>query len=112
MNSPGVKATWARPVTDKFDVAVLFGPSFLHVSQTVASVDVAPGTLATTPTTAIESKNSGKAGMAGVDLLYKLNERYGAGFFVRYAGGEVDLPSAPNMKVGGIQAGLGLRWRF
>jgi hypothetical protein len=34
------------------------------------------------------------------------------GLFVRYAGGEVNLPSAPKMKVGGGQAGLGLRWRF
>jgi hypothetical protein len=37
---------------------------------------------------------------------------YGAGLFLRYAGASVDLPSANNVKVGGVQLGGGLRLRF
>ena len=104
--------TWIQPVNDKFDVAFFGGPSFLKVTQTIVSVDVVPATGAVTPKTSTESKNSAKAGMVGVDLLYKVNARYGAGFFVRYSGGEADLPSSPNQKVGGTQIGGGLRVRF
>jgi len=38
--------------------------------------------------------------------------RIGAGVFIRYAGGSVDLPSAPDVKVGGFQIGVGARVRF
>jgi hypothetical protein len=36
----------------------------------------------------------------------------GAGVFLRYAGGSVDLPEVSNVKVGGFQGGFGLRLRF
>jgi hypothetical protein len=104
--------TWIQPVNDKFDVAFFGGPSFLKVTQTVVSVDVVPTTGAVTPKTSTESKNTLKAGTFGVDLLYKVNARYGAGFFVRYSGGEADLPSSPKQKVGGTQVGGGLRVRL
>jgi len=48
----------------------------------------------------------------GVDGTYLFTPRVGAGIFLRYAGGSVDLPSAPGLKVGGFQAGIGARIRF
>jgi hypothetical protein len=103
---------WIQPLSDKVDVAISLGPSLIHVSQDVASPTVAAGTQTITSTTTTESKSTGKAGNAGIDLSYKLTSRYGAGGFVRYVGGEVDLPSAPKLKVGGLQVGGGLRIRF
>ena len=41
-----------------------------------------------------------------------MNDRYSVGGFVRYAGGEVDLPSVAKLKIGGVQAGGGIRFRF
>jgi len=37
---------------------------------------------------------------------------YGAGVFLRYAGATIELPSAGNVKVGGLQLGIGARLRF
>jgi hypothetical protein len=45
-------------------------------------------------------------------LIYRRNNRYGFGGFVRFLGGEVDLPSVPNMKVGGFEIGGGIRIRM
>jgi hypothetical protein len=36
----------------------------------------------------------------------------GAGAFMRYISGSVDLDSAPNLKAGGFQVGVGGRLRF
>lgn len=103
------QAVWMRPLTDKLDLWLSLGPSFIHVNQQIAS---ATETLDALPATNDESANTAKAGTAGVDLSYRLNERYSVGGFVRYAGGEVDLPSVPNLKVGGVQAGGGIRFQF
>ena len=107
-----LQLVWIQPVTDKFDVAVALGPSLIHVKQDIVSASVTPGTQDLTTATGTESKSTGKAGSAGVDVSYKITSRYGAGAFLRYLGGEVDLPSAPKLKVGGLQVGVGLRVRF
>ena len=107
-----LQAVWLQPITDKIDAAIFLGPSLIHVKQEVASASVVPGTQDLLAATASESKSTGKAGTAGVDISYKITSRYGAGLFLRYLGGEVDLPSAPKLKVGGLQVGAGLRVRF
>ncbi len=103
------QAVWIQPITSRVDLSLFGGPSLIHVSQ-----DVASATETTNPTAAIksESKMTGKAGTAGVDLSYRVNDQYSVGAFVRYAGGQVDLPSVPNLTVGGVQVGGGVRYRF
>lgn len=97
------------PLTNRIDLQVFGGPSIIHVSQ-----DIATATPVENSTATIESQSgtSGKSGSIGVDLAYKLNNRYGVGGFVRYLGGQVDLPSVENLTVGGTQAGGGIRIRF
>lgn len=73
---------------------------------------VAAGTQNVTPTSTSESGTTGKAGNVGLDLSYLVTTNYGIGAFIRYAGGELNLPTAPNLKVGGLQMGGGLRLRF
>jgi hypothetical protein len=107
--SVNFQAVWIRPLTDQLDIWFFAGPSIIRVSQEIATVT---DTAAATATTKTESKTTAKAGTIGVDLSYRLNEQYSVGGFVRYAGGEVDLPSVPNLKVGGAQAGGGVRIRF
>jgi hypothetical protein len=100
---------WMRPLTDRFDLAVFLGPSVIRVKQELASATAEVNSVATTET---ESKTTAKAGTVGVDVSYQMTDRYGAGAFVRYAGGSVDLPSVPGLKVGGAQAGVGIRIGF
>jgi hypothetical protein len=107
-----IQAVWTTHVSDNVDVALFLGPTILHVAQDIASVSVAAGTQNATGAAASESATSGKGGNIGADFRYRLTDRYSAGAFIRYAGGEVDLPSAPKLKVGGAQVGVGLRARF
>ena len=103
------QAVWIKPLTDKLDLWLFAGPSVIHVNQDVASATETQNAVATIQS---DSGNSGKAGTAGVDLNYRMNARYSVGGFVRYAGGEVDLPSVSKLKVGGVQVGGGVRFRF
>jgi hypothetical protein len=103
------QAVWMMPITDKFDLAFFGGPSLIHVKQDLASVTESADATATVKS---EGKLTGKAGSAGVDLSYRWNERYSFGAFVRYEGGEANLPSVPNLKVGGVQVAGGVRYRF
>jgi hypothetical protein len=107
-----LQAVWTMAITDKIDLAVSGGPSIIHVKQDLGSITVAPGTQNTTTSIDTQSKTTAKAGNVGVDVSYKLTTRYGVGGFIRYAGGVADLPSSPGMKVGGIQVGVGARFRF
>jgi hypothetical protein len=107
-----IQALWTRPLTDQIDLVLSFGASIIRVKQDVVSVTVDLITGAASAATETQSKTTAKAGNVGVDFRYKLTDRYSAGVFVRYLGGEVDLPAAPKMKVGGVQAGGGIRFRF
>ena len=97
------------PLSDRFDLQLSGGPTIIHVSQDIASATPEENSTATIES---QSATSGKAGNVGVDLAYKLNNRYGVGGFVRYLGGQVDLPAVENFTVGGVQAGGGIRIRF
>jgi hypothetical protein len=107
-----LQAIWTVPVTDKMDASFAFGPSFINVSQDVVTgITVAAGTQNATPLTETQS-GTAKGFHIGADLSYMLNPRYGVGGFIRYVGGSVDLPSVPELKVGGFQVGGGARLRF
>ena len=103
------QAVWIKRLTDQLDLSLFAGPAIIHVSQEVAS---ATENANATPAIKSESETTAKAGTIGADLSYRLNERYRVGGFVRYAGGEVDLPSVSKLKVGGVQAAGGIRIRF
>jgi hypothetical protein len=110
--SVNFQAVWDRAITDRLALLVFGGPSIIHVKQDIASATVDVGT--GNPTTAVDTQSAttGKAGSIGADVAYKVTDRYGIGVFVRYLGGSVDLPAAPSMKVGGVQAGAGIRIHF
>lgn len=106
-----LQALWLQPITRKIDAAFFIGPSIIHVKQTIATATAVPGTQDIATDSVSESKTTGKAGSVGVDFNYKINQRYGAGVFVRYLGGRADL-SAVKLTVGGAQVGVGLRVAF
>jgi hypothetical protein len=100
---------WTRQINDTFGFAIFAGPSVIRVKQEMPSVTADASSL---PIVVSESKTTGKAGHAGVDFTYRVNPRYQVGAFVRYLGGEVDLPSAPKLKVGGVQVAGGIRLHY
>ena len=103
--------TWARPLTDNFDITFSGGIAFIHVSQDlVGNFDVTPPQNVTILQTT--ETGNGVGPYAQIDLIYNLKTRYGVGGYVRYAGAKVDLPSIANANVGGMQAGGGVRLRF
>jgi len=100
------------PVTDKVDVALSIGPSFTRVQQAlITSVSIPAGTQNVNPTMQTQS-GTAKGINVGVDLTYMFIKQVGAGAFMRYNGGSVDLESAPDLKAGGFQVGVGGRLRF
>jgi len=103
---------YTRPVLDRFDLAVSLGPSIIHTKLEVGRVAVASNSRTIALSTEDQSKTTAKAGNFGVDFSYRYNEMYNIGLFVRYAGGELDLPAIDKMKVGGVQAGGVVRYRF
>jgi Outer membrane protein beta-barrel domain len=100
------------PIIDKVDLALSIGPSFIRVEQTmITSVSIPAGTQNVNPT--IQSQSGTAKGInVGADLSYMFVKQAGAGVFIRYNGGSVDLPSAADLKAGGFQTGVGLRLRF
>lgn len=106
-----LQAVWLTPVTDKFDVTFSAGPSFIRVTQQVADVTVPVGTQRINVTQASQSGTALGINV-GLDGSYMFRPQVGAGIFIRYAGGSVDLPAVSNLKVGGFQGGVGLRLRF
>ncbi len=121
---------WMIPLTDKFELAAMIGPSFFSVKQTLATVnapqdisDPPPyNALAITSVTLTDVKDSPVGVNVGVDGTYWIRTikgvRIGGGGFVRYAGAGLDLPTTPGMTrdtdldTGGTQGALGLRLRF
>jgi hypothetical protein len=107
-----VVAMWFIPVRDHIDVAVSIGPSFTRVQQQVVTdVAVPTGTSNAVPVVATQSGTANGVNV-GLDGAYMVTTWIGAGGFIRYNGGSIDLPSAPGLKVGGFQAGIGGRFRF
>lgn len=104
--------TWVTPLMDKIDVSVSGGLAVINVTQdTVNDFSVTPPS--SVPTlTPTEEGGTAVGPYVAVDFMYSLTERYGAGAYVRYAGGKADLPLAGETNVGGLQAGVGIRLRF
>jgi opacity protein-like surface antigen len=100
------------PVGEKSDLSLFIGPAFTKVSQDlIYDVSVTPGTQSVLSPVRNEAATA-KGINVGGDISYQFMKTVGAGLFVRYIGGTVDLPSISDVKVGGIQFGIGARLRF
>ena len=116
-----VQARGVFPVGTRVQVMVFGGPSFFQVKQGVITdytfnesypYDDASFRAATTTTASVS-----KIGFnAGGDLAFFFTRQVGVGATVQFAGATVELPgvlgSTHEVKVGGGQAGVGLRLRF
>jgi hypothetical protein len=106
------RITWFMPMTDSIDLSVSGGPSLIHVAQGLATgVAVAPGTQSISLGTETQSGNAFGIN-AGVDGNVMLVPGFGAGAWIRYTYGKLDLPDVKGLRVGGVQGGLGFRARF
>jgi hypothetical protein len=106
-----VQAVWFLPVGDRLNLSLFGGPSLIHLQQGVPVVSIGNAAQATSISVTNESGNA-LGGNVGVDLTSFVTSRIGAGLFVRYVAGRVNLPSAADAQVGGFQGGAGLRLRF
>jgi hypothetical protein len=77
----------------------------------ISRIDIPAGTQAAAPVIETQSKNAVGA-LVSVDFNYLVTRMIGAGIFIRYAGAKAALDAAPDLKVGGLQGGIGLRLRF
>lgn len=106
-----VQLVWRMPLTDRVNVGLFGGPSVIRVQQAFAGVTLASGTQ--TPTvTAANATATAKGGNAGLEIAYAVSDRYGVGVFGRYVRATADFPGMTGVRVGGVQAGAGLRVRF
>lgn len=100
------------PLTDKVELSAFVGPSATRVQQElIVDVSVPAGTQNVVST--IQSQSATAKGVnIGADITYALMKQLGAGVFVRYNGGSVDLTTLKSVKAGGLQMGIGARARF
>ena len=122
---------WMVPLTDKFQITLMAGPSFFTVRQTIATVqapqdltDVPPYTTVTINSVTLSDVKDSPVGVnVGVDGVYWIRTIHGFGIgvggFVRYAGASLDLDvpagvtrEGDDLKAGGPQGAVGLRVRF
>ena len=119
---------WTIPLTSKFDVTAMVGPSFFTVRQTVATVqmpadinDPPPfNNLSIKTATLTDVKDSPVGFNIGVDGTYRIltikGIGIGVGGFVRFTSASVDFATEATgdakLKAGGPQGGAGLRLRF
>ena len=107
-----LRAIFFIPVSDKFDVELSAGPSIIRTEQQlISSATVPTGTQTVTVTADTQSGNAIGVN-AGFAANYWLMPHAGVGIFAGYAGGKVNLPSAPDLQVGGVRAGIGITVRF
>ena len=111
-NGIHLQAVWFYSIDDKFDVALSIGPSFIKVKQELVSGFTIPAGTQNLTLTVGSEEGTATGVNVGVDGSYLFTRNFGVGLFLRYAGGSVDLPSVPDLNVGGFQIGLGARVRF
>ena len=101
-----IRVAYFRRVSDKIDVAISGGPSFMHLRKEIATVSVVNGT----PQIAVVAQGASAPGVnAGLEVNYLYTRRLSGSVFGRYVHATVDLPAASGVRIGGLQAGVGLR---
>ena len=103
---------WTGPVSDKVDASVMGGPSYIKAFQDlVRDIQVVQGTQ--TGTAIAETQTATVLGFHfGGEFTYLVAPKIGVGGLFRYVKGSADFYAVPDVKVGGIQLGGGLRVRF
>ena len=116
-----IQVGWTMPLGDRFDLTLAGGPSVFNVTQgVVTGIDVTeigpPFTSVRVNGVASRERMANRVGVnIGADMAYMATARIGVGFFVRYAGASLDLPTAGgrvSLDVGGVLAGGGIRVRL
>jgi len=121
-----IQLSWMFPLSDKFRVAAVVGPSIFIVKQDLVSglnlVEGQPLFESVTIQSAElqEQSKTAVALTAGGDASYFFSKQFGVGLFARYSrlsGGRADVPtpdgtSTVGVTAGGFQGGVGLRVRF
>jgi hypothetical protein len=120
-----VHAYFNIPLTEKFELALVGGPSFYSIKQDfIADVTPVEGAFPFTTVTIgnvaqTTQKKRATGFTVGADGTYLLTPRYGVGVFGRFSGASVELPAvggdSPQLvtvDAGGFQLGGGLRVRF
>ncbi|MEQ1896598.1 MAG: outer membrane beta-barrel protein [Vicinamibacterales bacterium] len=116
-----VQARLTLPVGQRLMVVLFAGPSYFQAKQEVvtdlAYTESYPYDTAAFAPPGTRSASQNRIGVnAGGDLGFFFTRQIGVGVTARYAGTTVDLPSIGggkvSAKVGGVQAGIGLRLRF
>jgi long-subunit fatty acid transport protein len=115
------QAVYVVPISKTFNIMLSGGPSAIIVDQGVVN-DIAythefPYDTATFESAVAPRVKKTAAGLnAGVDLAWKLNDRFGVGALVRYSWANVDLRASDRNTIsttaGGLGVGGGLRIFF
>jgi hypothetical protein len=100
------------PIADQMELSVFLGPSFIRVSQDVIGDVAVPAATQNVVSTIERQSATAKGVNVGADLAYSFLKQFGAGFFLRYNAGKVDLAALKDVKAGGLQLGVGARLRF
>lgn len=105
-----IPISWTVPVSEKIDLTFFAGPSFVLTTQDVIpSITVTSGVPTATP---VSQSATAKGANFGVDATYMITTHIGAGIFLRDVVATAQLESVSNLKVGGAQGGIGLRFGF
>jgi hypothetical protein len=105
-----VQVAWLNMLSDKVELSIFGGPSFIYLQQHVMTA--APGGPEGVTASTRNDTGTGIGGNGGVDLVYLVSNRAGVGLLVRYVIGSVDLESTSGVRVGGLHTAGGVRFRF
>jgi hypothetical protein len=114
-------AQYMMPVSERLQVSLFGGPTYFRVNQDVVSNvetnETFPYDEAQFAGATASREHASHIGFnAGTDVSLFFTRRLGVGGLVRYSQGTVQLPtpggSAASLKVGGLQAGAGVRVKF
>lgn len=113
---------WMLPITNEFEVAAIFGPSFYNITQDlVGNVGITEGSppfgsVTISSVEVLRQSERGTGFTLGMDANYLLTPQYGIGGFLRYSGADADMETAGGgtvtVSAGGFQLGVGARVRF
>lgn len=112
---------WIAPASKKLRFTVFAGPSFFTITQTVVDAptltDVYPYDTITFASGTTKDLDESAVGVhAGVDATWYFTSRLGAGVLARFATGTVSTSvnggDTFDLKAGGAQIGVGLRFKF
>lgn len=116
-----LELSYTADVSDAFGVALFGGPTFYNVEQALVndvtyteSYPYDTAAYASAPTATV--KETGIGYHAGLELIWRLGRRVGLAGLVRYTTADIPLTvgtgNSVDLKAGGMQAGLGLRFGF